>query len=330
MKIAFVGKGGSGKSTLTALFIKYLEHHWRGDVLAIDADINMNLAGLLGVSVNESTLLSRPDVTSAVREHLRGTNERIVDASKFLPTTPPGRGSNLIESISDKAITPYSVTVTEHPRVRLLTVGTYDSDGIGQTCYHSHLFTVENLLSHTVTGDTFRVVCDMVAGTDAFAYSLHLQFDAIFLIAEPTPESVEVCRLYTDLARAAGIEQLVWLIGNKIEDQDDLDYIRESVGRDVVTYVPSIPALKKARQKGQSVDKALLTPEVIETMKAVERHASAHELSFADRLRLLHRLHEKLTEKQWVKQGYGDVSGQIDREFHLLQPAQPALSRGSV
>ncbi|MGH9549742.1 MAG: hypothetical protein ACRD3W_10220, partial [Terriglobales bacterium] len=48
MKIAFVGKGGSGKSTLTSLFIRYLQRNNNQSILAIDADLNMSLAGLLG------------------------------------------------------------------------------------------------------------------------------------------------------------------------------------------------------------------------------------------------------------------------------------------
>jgi len=42
MKIAFVGKGGSGKTTLSSLFIRHLAAA-RVPVLAIDADINQHL-----------------------------------------------------------------------------------------------------------------------------------------------------------------------------------------------------------------------------------------------------------------------------------------------
>ena len=201
MKIAFVGKGGSGKSTMTSLFIRYLQLKAKKEVLAIDADLNMNLSGLLGVEQDLETLLANPEVAESIRAHLKGTNPRVQDTAKFLPTTPPGKGSNIISSVHDAALTKFAANVATNPAIKLLTVGSYESDGIGQTCYHSHLFVAENLLSHLNTSENFAVVCDMVAGTDAFAYSMHLQFDAIVLIAEPTPESVEVCELYLSLAK---------------------------------------------------------------------------------------------------------------------------------
>ena len=45
MKIAFVGKGGAGKTTVSSLFCLYYSKN--KSVLAIDADINMHMAELL-------------------------------------------------------------------------------------------------------------------------------------------------------------------------------------------------------------------------------------------------------------------------------------------
>jgi hypothetical protein len=47
MRIAFVGKGGSGKTTATAVFARYLAALGRR-VLAVDADINQHLGPALG------------------------------------------------------------------------------------------------------------------------------------------------------------------------------------------------------------------------------------------------------------------------------------------
>jgi CO dehydrogenase maturation factor len=49
MKIAFAGKGGSGKTTLSALFTRHLAA-LGFPVMAIDADISQHLAEALGVT----------------------------------------------------------------------------------------------------------------------------------------------------------------------------------------------------------------------------------------------------------------------------------------
>ena len=58
MKVAFVGKGGSGKTTVAALFARHLVRG-RAPVLAIDADINQHLAGALGMSDAEAATSRR-------------------------------------------------------------------------------------------------------------------------------------------------------------------------------------------------------------------------------------------------------------------------------
>lgn len=319
MKIAFVGKGGSGKSTLSSLFIRHLQQRTNLSVLAIDADLNMSLGGLLGVDVPETTYISSPDAADAIRLRLKGTNPRIEDVSKFLPTTPPGKGSNLIDCADDETVAPYAVPISRQPIVNLLTVGTYEAEGIGQSCYHVNLFVAENILSHTRTEKNFVVVSDMVAGTDAFAYSLHLQFDSINLIAEPTPESVGVCKMYLDLAREAGVESIVHLVANKVEDANDMDFIERGVGKKPIAVIPVLPALKKARQLGQIVTEELLTDELLEAFEVIEQKASTPSISANERMRMLHQLHRKLNEKKWVQLGYGDVQNQIDSEFSITE-----------
>ncbi|MFZ0242082.1 MAG: AAA family ATPase [Desulfobacterales bacterium] len=49
--IALAGKGGTGKTTLAGLLIKYMVKHGRTPILAVDADCNANLNEVLGLSV---------------------------------------------------------------------------------------------------------------------------------------------------------------------------------------------------------------------------------------------------------------------------------------
>ena len=48
MRVTFFGKGGSGKTTLATAFVKFLENKNK-DVIAVDADINVNLATALNM-----------------------------------------------------------------------------------------------------------------------------------------------------------------------------------------------------------------------------------------------------------------------------------------
>ncbi len=59
--IAMAGKGGTGKTTLSALIIRYLKRMDRGPVLAVDADPNANLADALGLPVAQSLGTARED-----------------------------------------------------------------------------------------------------------------------------------------------------------------------------------------------------------------------------------------------------------------------------
>jgi hypothetical protein len=44
-----------------------------------------------------SEVLTSPELLAWLKEHLRGTNPRIPSATAMIKTTPPGRGSRLLD-----------------------------------------------------------------------------------------------------------------------------------------------------------------------------------------------------------------------------------------
>src|SRR5688572_28540794 len=95
MKVAFVGKGGSGKTTLAALFSRSLQAGGR-PVLAIDADINQHLAVALGAPESDASQLpALGNIMHLIKEYLTGDNPRVTPHT-MIKTTPPGRGSRLV------------------------------------------------------------------------------------------------------------------------------------------------------------------------------------------------------------------------------------------
>jgi CO dehydrogenase maturation factor len=307
MKIAFNGKGGSGKSTLAALFVQYLRAAGHR-VLAVDADVNVHLAPLLGVTARAEDALSHPDNVRRLRTHLIGDNTRIAGVEHFVATTPPGPGSRLVTlDAGDPVLAGHATALDE--RSHVMHVGTYEVKDIGSGCYHGHLAILENLLSHLDPADDGWVVCDMVAGTDAFANSLHAQFDTIVVVAEPTPESVSVARRYRELAAAAGVLDTVAIVGNKVADAADREYLERELGAAPIAVLGAQTGLRRARQAGLPP-----RPEDLDDASALARvaeHAAVRSLSAEDRAALMRTLHLRVSAKGWVRAAHGDVSTQL-------------------
>jgi CO dehydrogenase maturation factor len=315
MKIAFVGKGGSGKSTVSALFTRHLidnNHH----VLAVDADINQHFASLIGATFYPERALSRPHARRAIRTHLRGSNPLITNIEAFAKTTPPGAGSNLVSITGDDPLIKEHATQLA-PNTYFMHVGTYDEEGIGTSCYHGNLAILENIISHTITGKRDWLVADMVAGTDAFAGALYVLFDAIFMVVEPTPESVGVFTQFKHLAEKAGMFDNVFVIGNKVQDEDDIAYIQQSVGDKLIATLPMHGGLRKSRQRGEQI--AITDDDVARTLAHIESFAQAHRPNANDQLAKLHTLHRHFAKQPYTISKHGDINGQIDQSFRFSE-----------
>ncbi|MGX1223491.1 ATP-binding protein [Streptomyces ambofaciens] len=237
MKIAFVGKGGSGKTTLSSLFVRHLAATG-APVVAIDADINQHLGAALGLDDAEAAELpAMGEHLPLIKDHLRGSNPRIASAEKMIKTTPPGAGSRLLRVREDNPVYDACARPVELDggAVRLMVTGPFTDADLGVACYHSKTGAVELCLNHLVDGRDEYVVVDMTAGSDSFASGMFTRFDITFLVAEPTRKGVSVYRQYKEYARDFGVTLKV--VGNKVQGQDDLDFLRDQVGDDLLVTV---------------------------------------------------------------------------------------------
>ncbi|MET8677307.1 ATP-binding protein [Streptomyces sp. NPDC004647] len=238
MKIAFVGKGGSGKTTLSSLFIRHLAAS-RVPVIAVDADINQHLGPALGL--DETTAAELPAMGARlplIKNYLRGTNPRIASAETMIKTTPPGEGSRLLRISEDNpvyAACARTVELEDNHGVRLMVTGPFTESDLGVACYHSKVGAVELCLNHLVDGRDEYVVVDMTAGSDSFASGMFTRFDMTFLVAEPTRKGIAVYRQYKEYACDFGVALRV--IGNKVQGADDLAFLRDEVGDDLLVTV---------------------------------------------------------------------------------------------
>lgn len=313
MKLAFVAKGGSGKSTVTSLFVRFLEESSK-KYLCVDADINMHMMDILGINLAREKGLSFGSNVSDIKDYLRGSNSRIQKASQIVKTTPPSSGSGLLYINSENAlIKSYAEKIQDNGF--LMHVGTYEESGIGESCYHSNLSIFEALTSHTITDENHIFVADMTAGTDTFAGALHAQFDLVCLVVEPTKESVGLAQDFLHLAKKGDVLQYVAILANKIEDESDLEYIKEQLQMPIITQIPLLRELKTLRREGGSIFE--LDTNVFNSIdfESVFNKAKSNMNSVDDRLKLLHKLHERHARADYIVNRHGDISNQIDPTF---------------
>ncbi len=310
MKIAFVGKGGSGKTTLSALFARHLAAS-SNTVVAVDADINQHLGVALGLTEDEAARLpAMGSQLAEIKEYLRGSNPLIGSAASMVKTTPPGRGSRLLRVDGDDPI--HGELAREVAGVRLLAAGAFTEEDLGVACYHSKVGAVELYLNHLVDLDGEYVVVDMTAGADSFASGLFTRFDLTFIVAEPTRKGVSVYRQYRDYAAEYGIALAV--VGNKVSGPDDVSFLQEHVGDDLLAcleYSPYVRAQEQGRhgslEELESVNQAALERlhAAVEARPKDWATFQAHAVAF----------HRK-NAAAWANSATGqDLAAQIDPDF---------------
>ncbi|WP_219465059.1 ATP-binding protein [Nonomuraea rhizosphaerae] len=305
MRVAFVGKGGSGKTTMSALFARYVAGQG-APVVAVDADINQHLALVLGVEEPPEPLGSH---LTEIKDMLRGDNPRIPSAEAMVKTTPPGRGSRLL-SFEDLAASEYAVTTPEG--MRLLATGPFSEDDLGVACYHSKVGAVELLLNHLVDGEGEYVVVDMTAGADSFASGLFTRFDLTFLVAEPTRQGVSVYRQYRDYA--ADYDVPLAVVGNKVHDPADVDFLHAQVGDDLLTWMEHSAAVR-AMEQGRSFALDRLEPANADALALLRKHLDAQAKDWARFGRQAEEFHLR-NARSWANARTGlDLADQIDPEF---------------
>ncbi|MFI1707850.1 nucleotide-binding protein [Streptomyces griseoruber] len=326
MKIAFVGKGGSGKTTLSSLFIRHLAA-LGAPVLAVDADINQHLGPALGLDESEAAgLPALGEHLPLIKEYLRGSNPRIASAESMIKTTPPGRGSRLLRVREDNPVYDACARPVELDggAVRLMVTGPFTDADLGVACYHSKTGAVELCLNHLVDGRDEYVVVDMTAGSDSFASGLFTRFDVTFLVAEPTRKGVSVYRQYKEYAHDFGVELKV--VGNKVQGQDDLDFLRAEVGDDLLVTVGHSDWVR-AMEKGRSPRFDLLDAADRDALRLLRTTVdTAHERRDPDRYtRQMVHFHLK-NARSWGNERTGaDLAAQVDPDFVLGEGVAAAV-----
>jgi len=208
MKISVTGKGGVGKTTLTAGLCKYFADKGKR-VFAIDADPDANLAFTLSFP-EPSSITPLIEMKKLIEDR---TGAKPGNLSSFFKLNPR------VDDIPDK----YFV---QHNGIKLAVMGTVRGGGMGCTCPENAF--LRALLTHLFLEREEIVIIDMEAGIEHLGRGTAQGVDELIVVVEPGKKSVETALRIRNLSFQLNIQN-VSVVGNKVRDKKDKSYLLKSL-----------------------------------------------------------------------------------------------------
>jgi CO dehydrogenase maturation factor len=225
MKIAVTGKGGVGKTTISALLATALAQSKRR-VVAVDADPDSNLAACLGYPHPE-------EIRPLIELH-----DLIEERTGVRPGTSGGmfKLNPRVDDIADK----YGVDVGG---VKVLVLGRLKQGGAG--CYCPENALLLSLTTHLLLDPNSDLILDMEAGIEHLTRGTVAAVDRLLVVVEPGRRSLETARRIMSLAGDLGLAK-VDVVLNKVSDPADEAFVRDELGD--VGLLASFPYSDQLRQ----------------------------------------------------------------------------------
>jgi len=224
VRLAFVGKGGSGKSTIAGTFARLLARRADDTVVALDSDPLPGMPYALGVPVDDN-----PIPGEAVVEGPDGGPQWMINPALS----------------ADQFIEKYAVLAPDG--VRYLQFGNL----------WGHVTTLRQAqfgwsqVVREMSPDRWHVVGDLPGGTRQPMAGWAKYADAVCVVVEPTAKSLHSARRLLNLGKAGWGPTHLLLVANKVDGPDDVERISRRLGMEVVEAIPRDGAVLSADRQGQ-------------------------------------------------------------------------------
>jgi CO dehydrogenase maturation factor len=214
--IAVAGKGGTGKTSLCGLTIRYLKEKKRGAVLAVDADANANLNDVLGVKVHATVGKLRETSLEAIK------------------STAPRPGGMSMEQLFDYQIQQALIEATGFD---LLVMGRPEGSG----CYCAANNIIRKYMDKLADSYAFTVM-DNEAGLEHLSRRTTQDTDLLLIISDSSVRGIMTAGRIGELVKELNLNvKRSVLIVNRIQEDPD-SALRKVIGQQGVEFAGFVPA----------------------------------------------------------------------------------------
>jgi len=228
--IAITGKGGVGKTTVSALLINRLIKRNFKPVLAVDADPNTCLDALLGVTARQTV--------GGVREEAREI-----------------AGKGMSTGISKQELLEMKIAecLVEADDFDLIAMGR--PEGPGCYCYANNV--LKSVLAEISTHYPY-VVLDNEAGLENLSRRIVQNVDTLVMVTDPSRRGLETVARLHSLAKEMELKyNRLAIFVNRLRKNELPEYvsqIKTETGADIVIGLPEDTELAELAENGQSIE----------------------------------------------------------------------------
>jgi CO dehydrogenase maturation factor len=235
IKLAISGKGGVGKTTLSAALALLMARRGRR-VIAVDADPDANLASGLGVPESEQAKIIPIAKHAALIEERTGA--KVSQYGQMFKLNPE------VSDIADKY-------ATRHAGVDLLVLGAVAKGGGGCACAENVL--IRALVTDLVLYKNEALVLDMEAGVEHIGRATATGVNLLIVVVEPGQRSVDSAERIIRLCRDINMRNIK-LVANKVSGPKDEEFLRQALpGYEFLEFIPYSEEIRRIDRDGMSV-----------------------------------------------------------------------------
>ena len=225
--IAISGKGGTGKTTVSALLVHLLKNYAGKPILGVDSDPNSNLSEALGVDVTMSVGKAR-EMLLKNKDNL-GPNQRKEDYFNYL----------------------FQSAVEEFDGYDIIIMG--NAEGPGCYCY------VNNLLRKMVDdlSDKYPLmILDTEAGLEHFSRRTTRDIDILLVVTDPTAKGVLTAKRIQELIKTLNTNiRKAYLVVNNIPPRfiNKVKELEKTSGLECIAVIPEDPLIQEFDLDGKAI-----------------------------------------------------------------------------